>query len=120
MKSRKSFGEVEAKVAHMICKSAKKYNIPLEINLNNIFNTTYYENKQYNHDTIQQQKEKLKNVIYPCKGFWEIAADYNIKVLYGMDVHHRGQILLWNELREFANTIIGKETINKLNFKEED
>lgn len=116
MRSRKIFGKVEEKIAHKICQLAEKYNIPLEINLNNIFNTTYYENQQYNHDTMEQQKKKLKNVIYPCKGFWEIASNYDIKVLYGMDVHHRGQILLWNELREFANQIIGEETIKKLNF----
>lgn len=119
MRSRKTFGEVEEKVAHMICQSAEKHNIPLEINLNNIFNTTYYENHQRNHDTIEQQKEKLKNVIYPCRGFWEIVANYNIKVLYGMDIHHRGQILLWNELKEFASEVIGKETIEKLNLIEE-
>lgn len=68
---------------------------------------------------IKKLKEKLKNVIYPCKGFWEIASQYDIKVLYGMDIHHRGQILLWNELREFANQIIGEETLKKLNFIED-
>lgn len=37
MLSRKNFGNIEEKVANMICKSAEKYNLPLEINLNDIF-----------------------------------------------------------------------------------
>ena len=119
MVNREEFGEIEKKVANMICKSAEKYNIPLEINLAQIFNKTYYENKKRNNDPIEKQKEKLWKVPYPCKGFWEVAKNYNIKVLYGIDVHRRGQILLWNELVQLANEIIGEETIKKLNFIEE-
>ena len=37
MLKRKPFGEIEAKVAHLICKAEEKYDVPLEINLNNIF-----------------------------------------------------------------------------------
>lgn len=118
-KRKKKFGEIEAKAAHMICKSAKKYNIPIEINLNNIFNHTYYENNKYNQDSIEKQKEKLENVEYPCKEFWEIVAKYDVKVLFGIDVHHRGQILVWNELVELATTLLGKEIIEKLHFVEE-
>lgn len=118
-RSREDFGEIETKVTNMICKSAEKYNIPLEINLNNIYNETWYENKKCNDEPIEVQRKKLNNVNYPCKQFWKIANNYNIKVLYGMDVHHRGQILLYNELRELAKEIIGEEILGKLNFIEE-
>lgn len=118
MVGREEFREIEEKVANIICKSAEKYNIPLEINLAQIFNKTFYENKKLNHEPLEKQKEKLWRVPYPCKGFWEVAKNYNIKVLYGIDVHHREQILLWKELVELANEIIGKETIEKLNFIE--
>lgn len=118
MLRRNEFGEIERKITRMICKSAEKYNIPLEINLNNIFSNTYYEQKKLNHLPIEKQREKLKNVKYPCKEFWDIVSQYKIKVLYGIDAHHKGQILLWNELVELAREIIGKETIEKLNFTE--
>lgn len=116
MMNRKEFGKIENEVAKNICESAEKYDIPLEINLNNIFAKTYYENRKLNNDSFEKQKEKLKNVFYPCKDFWKVASNYNIKVLYGIDTHHKGQIMLWNELIEFAKEIIGKETIEKLNF----
>ena len=118
MLRRKDFDEIESKVTNIICKAAEKYDIPLEINLNNIFSNTYYENRELNNLPIEEQKEKLINVFYPRKEFWNIATKYNIKVLYGIDAHRRGQILLWNELVELANEILGKETIEKLNFVE--
>lgn len=110
------FGEVENKISDMICKVAEKYNIALEINLNDIFKKIYYENRELNFLPVEEQREKLKNVVYPCKEFWEIASNYNIKVLYGLDVHRKGQIELFRELVQFANEIIGSETISKLNF----
>lgn len=121
MCTRKAFGEIEEIVAHIICRAAEKYNIPLEINLNRIFTKIYYDQETniLNNEPIEKQKEKLSEVLYPCKGFWEVAAKYNIKVLYGLDVHHRGQITLYNELVEMANEIIGKRIIKKLNFIEE-
>lgn len=119
MRKRKNhFGEAEEKVAHKICQAAQKYQVPLEINLNNIFNHTYYTDGKLNEDTIEEQKKKLKKVEYPCKEFWKIATQYNIKVLYGIDVHHRGQILRWNELVELAKEVLGKEIIEKLNLIE--
>lgn len=53
----------------MICKSAEKYDIPLEINLNNIFPNTYFENKKLNNESLEIQKEKLKNVFILVKIF---------------------------------------------------
>lgn len=119
MLNRDGFGKVEEKVANMICKSAEKYNIPLEINLCKIFNRTYFEGKKLNDLPIEEQRKKLLNVKYPCKEFWNIAKNYNIKVLYGIDAHFGGQILCWNELVQLANEIIGEDTIKKLSFIEE-
>lgn len=116
MLKRNGFKNTEEKVANIICESAEKYKIPLEINLNNIFFYTYYENRKMNNFPIEEQKRKLINVAYPNKQFWKIVSNYNVKVLYGIDAHHKGQILLFNELVELANEIIGKETIEKLNF----
>ena len=119
MLSRDNFGEIEEKVANMICKSAEKYDIPLEINLCKIFNKVFFEGKKLNHLPIEEQRKKLVNVKYPCKEFWNIAKNYNIKVLYGIDAHFGGQILCWNELVQLANEIIGEDTIKKLSFIEE-
>lgn len=116
MLSRKNFGKIEEKVANMICKSAEKYNVPLEINLNDIFYKIYFENKILNNLPVQKQKEKLANVKYPCKGFRNVVTNYNIKVLYGIDAHYKGQIALWNELLELADEILGEELIDELRF----
>lgn len=119
MLSRDDFGKVEEKVANMICKSAEKYNIPIEINLCKIFNKVFFEGKKLNNPSIEEQRNKLINVKYPCKEFWNIAKNYNIKVLYGIDAHFEGQILCWNELLQLANEIIGEDTIKELSFIEE-
>ena len=119
MVNSKEFGKIEEKISHMICKSAEKYNIPLEINLNKIFNETYYENKQLNYFPLEVQRTKLSRVAYPCKEFWNIATQYNIRVVYGLDVHYNGQITLYKELLELAHDLLGKEIIGKLNFIEE-
>lgn len=110
MLAREEFGIVESKAAHMICKSAEKYQIPLEINLNRIFSKRAF---------LEDKKKIINNVGYPYKEFWNIVKDYNVKVLYGIDVHHRGEILAWNELVKLANEIIGEDIIGKLNFVEE-
>lgn len=116
MLKRKDFGEIEAKVAHHICKAAETYGVPLEMNLNHIFKYTYYENTKLNSKPIEEQRKNLDKVAYPCKEFWKIASQYDIHVLYGIDAHHRGQILVFNELVELANEVIGKDIIKQLNF----
>lgn len=101
MLSRSEFGETEKKVAEIICKSAEKYNIPLEINLREPF--------MY----VSNLRDKIS---YPCKGFWKVATNYNVKVVYGIDAHYREEIRYYKEAIEMANKIIGKETIEKLSF----
>ena len=104
MLTRDSFGEVEAKVAHIICRAAEKYDVPLEINLNEP------------NLCLTGQKDKVD---YPSKGFWQIASKYKIKVLYGIDAHFKEQIRNYEESIEFANHIIGEDIIKNLNFIEE-
>lgn len=118
MVGKKVFKDAEKEAANIICKSAQTYDIPLEINLSNIFYNTYFVNRKLNSDPLEVQRERLKNVSYPCRNFWEIASKYNIKVVYGIDAHFRGQIMLFNELVKLACEIIGEEVIEKLNFIE--
>lgn len=103
MLGRNSFGSTEATVAHMICKSSEKYNIPLEINLTEAF---LY---------LTGRKNKIS---YPSKEFWEIASQYNIKVLYGIDAHFKEQIRLYEESINIVNDLIGQDVIEKLHFIE--
>lgn len=122
MLSRKEFSNVEMSATKVICEVAQKYNIPLEINLNNIFSHTYFDYP--NKKLIPYRKpseflEELSLIRYPNKEFWQIVSEYpNIKVLYGIDAHFRNQILLFEEMCEIAERIIGKETVSKLNFIE--
>ena len=118
MLKKKEFGKIEEEASHLICKAAEKYNIPLEINLNKIFRKTYYKNDKLNNLPLEEQKKRLSKVEYPCKEFWNIAKEYNIKVVYGLDVHHKWHILLWNELIELAHEILGDEILDSLNFIE--
>ncbi len=116
MLSSNEFGETEKEITKMICESAQKYNIPLEINLNNIYSRTYLRGIDYFNISNDSKKEILNKISYPNKEFWNIVSNYDIKVLYGIDAHYKGQILLFNDLVKIANEIIGKDTINKLNF----
>lgn len=116
MLPRESFGKVEEVVARKICEASKKYNIPLEINLARIGKYTYRKN---NNLSFEEQRKELKNVEYPCKEFWKIASEYNLKVLYGIDTHFKIQITRAEELIRLANEIIGEETKSKLNFIED-
>ncbi len=101
MLARDTFTDNEEKVAHMICKSAEKYNIPLEINLT---------------DPFLYLIGRKSRVVYPSKEFWEIASQYNIKVLYGIDAHYKEQIRMYEKCIDLTNEIIGSDIINKLNF----
>lgn len=101
MLNREKFGQTEKETAEIICKAAEKYDIPLEINLTEAF--MYLSNL----------KDKIS---YPCKGFWEVATNYNIKVIYGIDAHYKEQIRLYEDSIEMVNKIIGKEIIEKLSF----
>ena len=120
MLGRKTFGKLEEDVTRTICKTVEKYKILLEMNLNNIFCSTFYNyhTKEFSNDSIEQHYTKLDRVRYPSKNFWKIVSEYDIKVLYGLDVHEKEVICHFEDLIEFAKFIIGDETMNKLNFIE--
>lgn len=60
--------------AHMICKTSKENQIPLEINLNGL---------RYGKKLI----DKTECFPYPYRKFWEIAAIYGCQAIYGYDAH---------------------------------
>lgn len=121
MMARGEFGIKEENAARRICEIAQKYNIPLEINLNNIFGRVFLNKKDKTvyELTEDEQYEKLNKVSYPNKDFWNVVSEYNVKVVYGIDTHFRNQIPLYNNLVNLATKIIGQETINKLSFIQE-
>lgn len=104
MLNRKEFGEIEKRVAEIICQTAEKYDVPLEINLTEAYMF------------LDNLKDKIE---YPSKGFWEVVSKYNIRVIYGVDAHFKEQIRLYEETIEMVNKTIGKEIIDKLNFVNE-
>ena len=105
MMDRKSFGKLEKEATNIIAKAAEKYQIPLEINLSR---------------AVAYSLGKTNRVEYPCKEFWEVVSNYNVKVIYGVDAHFRFQIDLYNEAVEVAKNVIGKDVIKKLNFVDEN
>lgn len=104
MLNRETFGQAEKETAEIICKAAERYDIPLEINLT--------EPSMY----LSKLKDKIK---YPCREFWEVASNYNVRVIYGVDAHYKEQIRQYEKSIDLANKIIGKEIINRLNFCED-
>lgn len=102
MLSRDNYTEVDEKVAHIICSTAEKYGIPIEINLS------------HPNEFIIGKRERI---IYPCKAFWRIASEYKyLNVLYGVDAHFKYQIMNYEKAIEVANKYIGQEIIDKLHF----
>lgn len=119
MQNRKNFGKIEEEVAHRICRAAEKNNIILEINVNGVHKHTYRNNKTLNNDPIEEQRKRLAKVEYPCKDFWNIAKEYNIKVLYGIDAHYKGQIANFEKTVKLTNELLGEEILSELNFIKE-
>ena len=99
MLARDEFTYHEEEITRMICSTAEKYKIPLEINLT--------EPHFYNHD-------KIHKISYPCKDFWKIASDYDIDVLYGIDAHFKSQIQDYKKDIHFVEDYLGEETIKKM------
>lgn len=59
-------------MVHSICRRAKELDMPLEYNL-------------YGID--KQRRGRHKGLCYPCKLFWEAAADHGCKAVIGVDAH---------------------------------
>ena len=116
LKNSQGFNKIESEISHMICKLAEKYDAPLEINLSDVFQKIFYKDGKFKDLSIVEARKDINNVRYPNANFWRIASKYNIRVLYGIDVHHKGQIMLFDKLIELSNEIIGDDIIGKLKF----
>jgi len=85
------------KYAKKICKVAKHYNIPIEINLNGLNN------------------RRLKNIqtpSYPCEQFFEVAGKVGNDVIIGVDAHNPD--LIKNGDYEWAENIIKKYNLHHI------
>lgn len=74
MFGKEEWNETCSKAAHMICKAASEHDIPLEVNLNGL---------KYG----RRQLGKELRYTYPYRRFWEVASQYDVRVLYGLDAH---------------------------------
>ncbi len=62
------------KATHIICESAKKMNVVLEINVNGIRKT-------------QEKVISEDRYLYPYKEFWNIVSEYDVRTIIGSDCH---------------------------------
>lgn len=117
LKFRKEFGEKEEFITRELCALAEKYQVPMEINLNEIYREYIRALSQLPNSTEQERIELVVSRIkYPNKNFWRILSEYrNIKVLYGVDAHSKNQILNSEITHKIASLILG-DIIDKLNF----
>lgn len=116
LKYRQEFGEKEEIITRKLCELAAKYQVPMEINLNEIYREYVRANRTMptasEQEKIQFAKSRVK---YPNKQFWDILSEYNIKVLFGIDAHSNNQILDSSISYRIAKEILG-EILDKLNF----
>ena len=85
------------KATRMLCEAACKYHIPLEINLAGLRYGKKHIGNEYRYT-------------YPYRRFWEIASEYNIHAVYGLDAHSP------KKYADFACfDIVNNEILNNLN-----
>ena len=66
------YDQVCKNAVHSICRRAKQLDMPLEYNL-------------YGID--KQSRGRQKGLGYPCRIFWETAAEYGCRAIIGVDAH---------------------------------
>ena len=66
------YDDVCKEMVHSICRKAKELDMPLEYNL---------------YGVDKQQRGRQKGLGYPCKLFWEAAADHGCTAIIGVDAH---------------------------------
>ena len=116
LKYRKTFGKKEEYISREICELAQKYQIPMEINLNEIYREYVRTRKEKKECSDRETIDIVKSKVgYPNKNFWDILSEYDIKVLFGIDAHLEGQIRNRDISYNIASEILG-ETIENLNF----
>lgn len=75
----------------MICKKAKEYNIPLELNLG----ATHVYDRKIESPYLSKEQIAYTNSInarYPTNLFWEIASQVGNNVVIGIDAHYPAEI----------------------------
>lgn len=87
--------------AHRIFAAAAKAGIPVEINLCRIWHMI---------------RENLSRVEYPWREFWQVAAQYDVKVLYGIDCHAINQLEILDQSVKHAKEILGEDVLSALHF----
>ncbi len=75
MKGRNHWNARCIEVTHRICQAAKKANLPMEVNLNGM---------RYG---MQEYVGLGDRFAYPFFEFWQIAAQYDIRTVFGFDAH---------------------------------
>jgi len=93
------FGKKEEETAHKICQAAEKYNVPVEINL-------CMASKKY----LNMPDE----ITYPHGGFWNIAKEYNLTTVVGLDFHGYTNPNKFEEIEKLAFDVIGEDILSKL------
>ena len=63
-------------ISHRICKEAAKYGLPLEFNFGN------------SRGAVKNFPGEPAHMTYPHPRFWEIAKQYDVPVVLGVDAHH--------------------------------
>ena len=66
------YDAVAEHMVHSICRKARELDLPLEYNL---------------YGVDKQRRGRHKGLCYPCKLFWEAAADHGCKAIIGVDAH---------------------------------
>ena len=82
-----AFDETAKQVSRELCRAANSFNLPLEYNLLGL-------EKGHGADQLG----------YPCREFWEIAAQEYVKVVIGVDAH-RPEHLLQANMEQTANML---------------
>lgn len=98
------------KQSRRLFEEASKYNIPLEINVAGL------RFAEYKHRT-NAQGMPIEN-LYPYANFWDLASEYDIKGIIGIDAHRKYDMLdgVEQEAIEFAKEH-NIQLINKLDLK---
>ena len=102
MTRQEAFTKAGEEVAHMIARKAVETDTPVEINVHGIGRGL--------HDFPNGER-----YYYPFREFWEIMAQYPIKVLIGIDAHDPNQLLDMESLEKALDVVKGLN----LNFIEE-
>ena len=91
MHSYRVFDDAAKEMSREICRAANALHMPLEYNLNGI----------YNHLGM---KDTLG---YPCRRFWEIAAEENVTAIMGVDAHNPASFAWpeWEEGQHFLRSL---------------